>query len=245
MLNPHLSDFLSDFKKGTHAVLFYDTPENKREVLFNHLKYGHEGNEGLAYVCSEENPHQIRGEMMTFGLDADNMRSRNRLEKNNYDSVYIEDGEVNIPKIAGKFKDLAESYAASGLNGLRAAAEMSCFFQYHKEKELMSYEYALHRRLSMPAEGICAYNVRELTERNQLGLVMDLVRAHDPVIFTGPVGSLILSQRKSKGKTLRGPCRSESERRVFDLKKRLVICQNFYLRECRSKKITKKERDLK
>jgi hypothetical protein len=198
MLDPQIADFLSEFKRGTHAVLFYDTPENKREVLFSHLKCGHEGNEGLAYVCSEESPQQIRGEMKKFGIDADNMRSRNRLVINNYDSVYIENGEVNIPKIAGKFKDLAESYAASGLNGLRAAAEMSCFFQNHKEKELMDYEYALHRKLSMPAEGICAYNIRELTERNQLGLVMDLVRAHDPAIFTGPMGSLIIQPEKVK-----------------------------------------------
>ncbi len=178
--------------------MFYDTAENKREVLFNHLKYGHAGNEGLTYVCSEESPQQIRMGMKKFGIDADNMRSRNQLTINNYDSVYIVNGNVNIPRIAMQFKELAESYAASGLNGLRAAAEMSCFFQNHKEKELMNYEYALHRKLSMPAEGICAYNVRELTDRNQLGLVMDLVRAHDPVIFTGPMASLILKPENVK-----------------------------------------------
>ena len=178
--------------------MFYDTAENKREVLFNHLKYGHAGNEGLTYVCSEESPQQIRMGMKKFGIDADNMRSRNQLTINNYDSVYIVNGNVNIPRIAMQFKELAESYAASGLNGLRAAAEMSCFFRNHKEKELMNYEYALHRKLSMPAEGICAYNVRELTDRNQLGLVMDLVRAHDPVIFTGPMASLILKPENVK-----------------------------------------------
>ena len=198
MLDNQITEFLADFKRGTHAVLFYDTAENKREVLFNHLKYGHDGNEGLTYVCSEESPQQIRNEMKQFGIDADNMRWRNRLTINNYDSVYIVNGKVNIPRIAMQFKELAENYAFSGLNGLRASAEMSCFFREDKISDLQAYEYALHRVLSMPAEGICAYNVRELTERNQLGIIMDLVRAHDPVIFTGPIGSMLLKPEKVK-----------------------------------------------
>ena len=97
-----------------------------------------------------------------------------------------------------QFKELAESYVASGLTGLRASAEMSCFFYEDKISDLMAYKYALRRVLSMPAEGICSYNVRELTERNQLGIVMDLVRAHDPVIFIGPKGNLILKPEKVK-----------------------------------------------
>ena len=103
MLDNQITEFLADFKRGTHAVLFYDTAENKREVLFNHLKYGHDGNEGLTYVCSEESPQQIRNEMKQFGIDADNMRWRNRLTINNYDSVYIVNGKVNIPRIAMQF----------------------------------------------------------------------------------------------------------------------------------------------
>lgn len=198
MLDSHITEFLSDFRRGTHAILFYDTPENKQEVLFHHLKYGHDGNEGLAYVCSEETPQQIRTGMKKFGMDADNMRSRNRLVIDNYDSVYIVNGEVNIARIATQFKGLSERYLASGLNGLRCSAEMSCFFKHNMVKELIDYEYAMHRRLSIPAEGICAYNVRELTERNQLGIVMDLVRAHDPVLFTGPMGNLLLKPEKVK-----------------------------------------------
>lgn len=85
MLDSQISEFLANFRRGTHAVLFYDTPENKREVLFNHLKYGHQGNEGLNYICSEETTQQIRMGMKKFGIDADNMRSKNRLTINNYD----------------------------------------------------------------------------------------------------------------------------------------------------------------
>lgn len=108
MLDHEFSEFLADFRRGTHAVLFYDTPQNKREVLFNHLKYGHVGNEGLNYVCSEETPELIRIEMRKFGMDAENMRSKNRITINNYDSVHIANGKVNIPRISMQFKELAE-----------------------------------------------------------------------------------------------------------------------------------------
>ena len=200
MLSPEISEFLADFKRGTHAILFYDTAENKQDVLFSHMRYGQMGNEGLAYVCSEESPQQIRTKMKAFGVDADALRSRNRLVINNYDSIYIVNGEVNIPRISGQFLELAEQYVSSGLNGMRASAEMSCFFQNGMVKELMAYEYAMHRRLSLPAEGICAYNIRELIACNELGVIMPMVRAHDPVILTGPNQSLVLQPEKVEEK---------------------------------------------
>jgi hypothetical protein len=170
----------------------------KRELLFSHLKFGAEGNQGLTYVCSEENPLIIKNEMRSFGIDVDQLVHRNRLTINNYDRIYIVGGKVNVPAIIESFANMSSAYARNGLEGMRAAAEMSCFFKHNMVKELIDYEYAMHRRLSIPAEGICAYNVRELTERNQLGIVMDLVRAHDPVLFTGPMGNLLLKPEKVK-----------------------------------------------
>jgi hypothetical protein len=200
LLSPEISEFLADFRRTTHAVLFYDSEVNKRDVLFNHLKNGERGNQGLAYVCSDESPQQVRDDMKKFGIDADGLRLRNRLVISNYDRVYIVDGKVNNVKIGEQFKDLAERYTMSGLDGMRASAEMSCFFKHDKVRELLEYEYFMHRRLSLPAEGICAYNIREVSEHNQLGIIMPLVRAHDPVIMTGPNQSLLLEPEKVEQK---------------------------------------------
>ncbi len=191
MLSPEITQFLQEFRHGTHAVLFYDTLENKREVLFRHLKYGIE-REGLTYVCSEENPRQIREDMKKSGIDVEGLTSRNQLTISNYDSLYIVNGRVNIPKIEREFRDMAEKYISSGLRGLRAAAEMSCFFQEGKVNELIAYEYAIHRRLSFPAEGICAYNILDMSKSGTLETIMPLLRAHDPVILTGPGGTVLL-----------------------------------------------------
>ena len=198
MLKPEISEFLSDFKPKTHAILFYDNQDNKHDLLFNHLKFGAESNQGLAYVCSEEKPLEIQQEMREFGIEVDALRERNRLTINNYDRVYIVNQQVDIPTIMGTFADLSKKYRSMGLDGTRAAAEMSCFFKEGKVKELIDYEYALHRKLAFPAEGICAYNIFDLVHSGKLETIMPLVRAHDPVIIAGPTEGLILEPDKVK-----------------------------------------------
>jgi len=143
---------------------------------------------------------QIREEMIHFGLDANTVKGRERLAIANYDDVYIVNGAVDIPGIIGRFAKMVDSYKALGLNGLRAAAEMSCFFQKSRVEELIAYEVALHRKLSFAAKGICAYNILEMGRSGSLDLVMNLVRAHDPVIFGSPNGYLFVKPEKVEKK---------------------------------------------
>ena len=195
MLNQEVTDFLREFDAGTHAVLFYDNQESKRELLFSHLKFG-QNYQGLAYVCSEESPEQIRGEMIQFGLEANTVKGKQRLTIANYDDVYIVDGELNIPAIIGKFAGLVDLCKEHGLSGLRAAAEMSCFFQQGKVEEMIAYEKALHTKFSFSAKGICAYNVMEMLRSGHMDVFMSLVKAHDPIIYATPNGFLLLKPQK-------------------------------------------------
>jgi hypothetical protein len=195
MITREINEFLSDFRSHAHLILFYYEPEAKREILFSHLKFGEE-KQGLAYVCSEENPQQIRGGMKKFGIDADGLRTRGKLAISNYDEIYLVDHVANIAKIMTAFSEMTEKYRLMGLDGMRAAAEMTCFFREDKVKELMAYEYALHRRLRFPAEGICAYNIREMQSSGCLETIMPMIRAHDTVILAGPNESLLLDPVK-------------------------------------------------
>ncbi len=138
--------------------------------------------------------------MTSFGLQTNTVRGSESLTIANYDEVYIVNGQVDIPKIIGKFAGLVDTYKSRGLNGMRAAAEMSCFFQKNKVEALIDYEVALHRRLSFAAKGICAYNILEMGKSGSLDLVMNLVRAHDPVIFASPNGYLLLKPEKFEKK---------------------------------------------
>ena len=199
MLNSIVHDFLSNFDPGTHVVLFYDTTESKRNLLFTHLKYG-ENSQGLTYVCSEESPEQIRQGLLDFGMDTYAARDMNKLTITNYDDVYIVNGQVNVSTIIRKFAGMVDSYRNRGYNGMRAAAEMSCFFKHEKVDELIEYEKALHRKFAFKAEGICAYNISEICKLGYIDMLMPLVRAHDPVIFASPNGYLIMKPEKVRHK---------------------------------------------
>jgi hypothetical protein len=197
LLGPDLKDFLANFESGTHAILFYDSLESKRELLFNHLKLGQD-RQSLAYVCSEESPEQIRKAMIDFGLDAGSIKGNRRITIANYDEVYIVNREVRIPEIIGKFSGMVDSSRAKGYSGLRAGAEMSCFFRQNMIQELLDYERALHVKFSFSAMGICAFTVMALLRSGHMDVFMKLVKTHDPIIYSTPNGFLLLKPQKVK-----------------------------------------------
>jgi hypothetical protein len=80
---------------------------------------------------------------------------------------------------------------AKGFKGLRVAGEMACFFKENAIKELVEYEKALGRAFSMPLEGICAYDAKDLAEKG--ALFLDLIKAHSSVIITGPTSGVASS----------------------------------------------------
>lgn len=191
MVSPEVAHALNVMQPGTHAVLIYDSRENKRNILFRHLRNGL-ADSRLVYVCSDERPEQIRREMQDDEIDVDGLEGRERLTVSNYDEVYIKDGTVDIPGIIDGFAKLAWSSMHQGLKSLRAAGEMSCFFRQGKVVELVEYEKALGKRFHFPGMGVCAYDVIEMQSAGCLDILMPLLRAHGLVILTGPRGEVML-----------------------------------------------------
>ena len=197
MLYPEVARALNTMQPGTHAILVYDSPENKRDVLFAHLKYG-QSDAKLAYVCSEEKPVEVRGEMTREGLDVDGLERKGRLSIANYDDVYIKNGQFDINGVIDHFSKLAWGCSRQGLKGLRASAEMSCFVHEKRMVELAEYEHALGRKFPFPAIGVCAFNVLELQKAGYLDRLMPLLMEHGTVILTGPKGSSVLNSDRVK-----------------------------------------------
>ena len=56
--------------------------------------------------------------------------------------------------------------------------------------ELVIYERALHRELTIPMEAICAYDdsvvVKGAEDTNYLRIYLDLITAHGTILFVGP-----------------------------------------------------------
>jgi len=190
MISTDVRNKLDGLPPGTHAVAVYDSEERKEDVLFTHLKLGGKY-DGLVYVCSDESPRDAKIAMKEFGLDVDEREKEGTLSVKNHDEVYIVNGRVDSPRIIKGFSDLAYGYSSHGY-GMRAAAEMSCFFDHRLVDELVTYENDLHRKFSFPAFGLCGYNLVKMYNSGNLDVLWPILRAHSVVIMTGPNGSFAL-----------------------------------------------------
>jgi len=191
LLSEELDVFIRRIEPTNHLILFYDTAESKHRILFNFLADGLEKGKGAVYICSEERPEQIRSGMESFGIDVDKDERAGNLIIRNYDEWYIEKGRAESLKIIARWNKIHEHFKNKGL-GMRAAGELSCFFKHNMVRELLRYEYALHRILFIPMEAICAYNIQTIVNTGYTEMIMPLVRAHGRAIFTANGGSMIL-----------------------------------------------------
>jgi hypothetical protein len=198
MPSPDIRRKLDGLPPGTHAVVVYDSEERKEDVLFTHLKLGGKY-DGLVYVCSEETPREAEVAMKKFGLDVEEREKEGTLSVRSHDEVYIVNGRVDAPSIIKGFSDLAYDYSSHGY-GMRAAAEMSCFFDHGLVDELIGYERDLHRKFSFPAFGVCGYNLVKMYNSGNLDALWPILRAHSVVIMTGPNGSFALEPEEVEQK---------------------------------------------
>lgn len=173
-----------------HAILFYSNRRDKSEVLFAYLKAGLDAGEAAVYVASDESPHQIRQAMKDFGLNVGHYEETHALRVVDYREWYIINGEFDIRRTFSLWEKSLREALDRGFKGLRVAGEMSCFFKHHMLNELVIYERALHRELSIPMEAICAYDdsvvLRGVEEDRYLRLYLDLIMAHGTILFVGP-----------------------------------------------------------
>ena len=193
-----ISDVVGEIGAGDHLILFYDTPENKRRVLFDFLQAGlREGSRGV-YISTEESPEQIQLAMEEFGIDARACEERGSLILRHYDEWYFRHGRCLPNRILARWAETYDDALEMGLSGLSAVAEMSCFFKHRKIPELLRYENALHRNLQIPAKAICAYSVTSIVNLGYQKLLTPLIQAHGRAILTGPGGVMLHRPDKIK-----------------------------------------------
>lgn len=177
----NILDYVRNLEGGNHGILFYRSPQEKREVLFNFLQAGLQKGEGAIYVASQETPMQIRRHMEDFGLDVKTLERDRVLRIFDYDEWYIIDGKMNPSHTIMLATRIFDEAMEIGLKGLRGCGEAACFFEYKKEKELVEYELMIGRKLDLPATALCAYDVNQ-AESLEERFFFSLIKAHGPVV---------------------------------------------------------------
>lgn len=191
LLAKEIQSYIYGLEPRDHVILFYDTLEGKRNILYGFLADGLGKKKGLVYICSDESPDQVRSGLESYGVDVGANEEAGRLLIRNYDEWYIERGRAEALKIITYWNEAYDQFSGKGL-GMRVTGETSCFFRNNMVRELLRYEYALHKILTIPMEAICAYDLQTIVDTGYTDMIMPLVRAHGKAIFATQVGSMIL-----------------------------------------------------
>ncbi len=191
LISEEIFTYLHTIKPANHIILFYDTLESKRKILTSFLADGAEKGRGLIYICADETPDQVRSGLRANDFDVDSAEGTGSLLIRNYDQWYIDQGKAEPFKIINRWKKAYQGFHEREM-GMRVMGEVSCFFEQGLVRELLRYEYALHRILDIPMEAICAYNVQTIVNTGYTEMIMPLVRAHGGAIFTSQSGSMIM-----------------------------------------------------
>ena len=181
----HVLNYLQSLAMGDHAVLFYETLDEKQRCLFTFLKGGLERGEVAVYVAGEEPPEQVRRDMKQFGIEVEKREGEGSLKIYNYDPWYMKGGSVNPPsEIIKNWMKLVEEARAKGKKGIRAASEVSLqFIRRNKTRELFEYEASLGRRLQTSLVAVCAYPLKEVEKLKSETVYSNIIAAHGHNIF--------------------------------------------------------------
>lgn len=185
-------DLVRELKPRDHALLFYEYVEDKYRVVFDFLKAGLDAREAAAYVAgADETPGQVRSLLESRGVDVDACEKEDMLQIMSYGECYLIDGKFNVERTIALWAKLLSDTLAEGFRGLRVAGDATWFMKSDLKTEFLDYENSLHRVLEEPLIAICAYSLPVLMELNQAQFVVDLIKAHNNVIFLGSHAGLV------------------------------------------------------
>ncbi len=191
-------DLVRELKPRDHALLFYEYVEDKYRVIFDFLKAGLDVQEATAYVAgADEAPNHVRSLLRNCGIDVDSCEKRSMMQIMSYKDWYLIDGEFNVQRTIASWAKLLSDALADGFEGLRVAGDVTWFIKCGMKEKLLEYESSLHRVLDIPLIAICAYSLPVLTKQNEVQLVVDLIKAHNNVIFLGAQAGLVKIEETS------------------------------------------------
>jgi hypothetical protein len=183
--------FIQQVEQKNHMIMFYDSPESRDKIMYSYLADGIKKGNGVVYIRSPESEEDLWKGFSGEGIYyAPNISNGNIITKK-WDEWYIEDGKVEPLKIIDHWYEALAHFQSKGL-GMRATGNVDCFFKHDKVRELLKYEYALHKTLTIPMDVICLYDLRTIVDMGYTDMIMPLVRAHGKALFTAEGGTMML-----------------------------------------------------
>jgi hypothetical protein len=193
--------FIQGLEDTHHNILFYDSPKNKKKILYNYLIDGLEKNKGVVYVRSESTKESIIEDLKAREVDTKTYLENGQLEILDYDRFYIENDKVEPMRIMSHWISLKENFTVKGYD-MRVTGETDCFFKEGKVRDLLKYEYTIRKLPTFPVDILCLYNLSTIVEKGYTDMIMPLVRAHGKAIFASEAGTMVMEPEKVEASDL-------------------------------------------
>jgi hypothetical protein len=167
-------------RSGDHVAVFYQTPEERLELLTAYFRRGLENNEMCLYVSEDDATQVIRG-FRDNGLSIRPHIASGQFRLFEMTETYLADGHFMTDYMLQNVASYIQDAKDTGYNGLRTAGEMSWLSgSPESELEAIIYENAVNLLGdgTKTFTGTCLYPLSEDTK----SFVLDALNSH-PVFF--------------------------------------------------------------
>ena len=151
---------------GNHIIAIYNTGEEKFQEAFEFLTQGLNRNE-VAMLITEELTKKEIIEILKRNFKIHNVEEL--IDKGDFivkstSEWYFPDGVPSYQRTKAMWAELINIIAKRGKVGLRVVGDVSAFFKYGLQKDLIQYEASLEQKFDFPLTAICAYNRADLSK---------------------------------------------------------------------------------
>jgi MEDS: MEthanogen/methylotroph, DcmR Sensory domain len=168
---------------GNHILAIYNNREEKFNEIFDFLKVGFLRNEVSMMITEELTKEDIIKRMKA------NLKDKNIEELvqsgdfiiKSTSEWYFPDGVPSIQRTKAFWAELLNRLAKRGKKGLRVVGDVSAFFKYGLQKQLIEYELSLEQKFDFPLTAICTYNKADVDRYFTAEEIGEMKKNHSPI----------------------------------------------------------------
>lgn len=175
-MKPEVVDYVINMPLSSHAILLYESEDEKRTVLFTYVEDRVGKGELVSYCVHGRSVEEVEQAMSDFGIDVDASKRQGLLEVFKFDPKIVEATSKTPAR-----EILKAIYEAKDRKSMSLISDN--FLPACTPERLLECERSHGRRIEVPVTLICAYPSNEIcTVRNGQYLI-DMLKAHGHAIF--------------------------------------------------------------
>lgn len=184
-MNNQLEKTLQRLGPGDHAIGFCETDLFKRKICHSFIRIGLLKEEAVMYVASE---HALDSEVKELGRSGitSSHPSKGAFTVTSSYEWYLRKGKAQTETIIANWQGFLKEKKKAGFASVRVVGDLEVFFENARVEELLRYEEALGKRLTMGLCGLCLYGSVKLYPAH----LSQLLNCHGYILSKDIVGKV-------------------------------------------------------